>query len=73
LTVDEALRVATTAARQYLGDSSGEDLVTYELDPRENPDLLRKPAAVVIRGIQSADLGGTELICARERLRRALR
>ena len=44
LTVDEALRAATTAARQYLGDSSGEDLVTYEQDPRENPDLLRKPA-----------------------------
>ena len=52
LTVDEALRAATTAARQYLGDSSGEDLVTYEQDLRENPDLLRKPAAAVIRGIR---------------------
>ena len=26
--------------------------MTYEQDPRENPDLLRKPAAVVIRGIR---------------------
>jgi len=26
--------------------------VTYEQDPRESPDLLRKPAAVVIRGIR---------------------
>ena len=47
LTVDEAPRAATTAAPQYLGDSSAEDLVTYEQDPRENADLLRKPAAVV--------------------------
>ncbi|HEU5485251.1 MAG TPA: amidohydrolase family protein [Microlunatus sp.] len=52
LTVDEALRAATTAARQYLGGSSGEDLVTYEHDPRANPDLLRAPAAVVIRGVR---------------------
>jgi imidazolonepropionase-like amidohydrolase len=52
LTVEEALSAATTAARQYLGDSSGDDVVTYEHDPREDPDLLRKPAAVVIRGVR---------------------
>lgn len=51
LTVEEALRAATTAARQYLGDdSSGNDLVTYEHDPRADPELLREPTAVVIRG-----------------------
>jgi len=53
LTVDQALRPATTAAREYLGDSSSDDLVTYEHDPREDPELLREPAAVVLRGVRA--------------------
>jgi imidazolonepropionase-like amidohydrolase len=51
LTMEQALNAATTAARKYLGaDSSGNDLVTYKHDPRTDPELLREPAAVVIRG-----------------------
>ena len=54
LTVDQALRAATTAARDYLGadDSPGDDLVTYEHDPRTDPELLGEPSAVVIRGLR---------------------
>lgn len=52
LSVDEALHAATTGARDYLGGSSGDDLVTYEHDPRCEPEALRDPTAVVIRGVR---------------------
>lgn len=52
LTVNEALSAATTAAKRYLGSTSDDDVVTYAHDPRENPALLREPAAVVICGVR---------------------
>ena len=50
-----ALRAATTAARDFLGapgieDGAPADVVTYDADPREDPEVLRTPAAVVLRG-----------------------
>ncbi len=49
------LRAATTGARSYLGLPSLEagapaDLVTYDADPRNDPEVLATPAAVVARG-----------------------
>lgn len=50
-----ALRAATTAARTFLGEPSLEDgavadVVTFDDDPRDDPEVLRRPAAVVLRG-----------------------
>jgi len=54
LSVEQALAAASTAARAYLGladePTESTDLVTYDADPREDPAVLRSPAAVVIRG-----------------------
>ena len=55
LTPVQALRAASTAARTYLGvasleDGAPADLVTYDDDPREDPEVLNRPAAVVLRG-----------------------
>jgi imidazolonepropionase-like amidohydrolase len=49
VTPQAALRAATTSAREFLG-VAGTDLVTYDKDPREDPEILRHPAAVVLRG-----------------------
>lgn len=54
-----ALAAASTAAREFLGvgePRAGEaaDLVTYVRDPREDPGTLRRPAAVVSRGVRLA-------------------
>jgi imidazolonepropionase-like amidohydrolase len=51
----DALRAATTTARAFLGapgieDGAPADLVTYDADPREDPDVLAAPVAVVHRG-----------------------
>ena len=51
----DALRAATTTARAFLGapgldDGAPADLVTYDADPREDPEVLARPAAVVLRG-----------------------
>jgi imidazolonepropionase-like amidohydrolase len=46
---EDALRAATTSAREFLGATST-DIVTYDKDPREDPEVLRHPAAVVLRG-----------------------
>ena len=51
----EALAAASTSAHRFLGHQplhAGHlaDLVTYEHDPRLDPDVLRRPAAVVSRG-----------------------
>ncbi|HEV2891494.1 MAG TPA: amidohydrolase family protein [Frankiaceae bacterium] len=53
----DALRAATTAARAFLGapgieDGAPADVVTYDADPREDPEVLRSPAAVVRRGVR---------------------
>jgi imidazolonepropionase-like amidohydrolase len=50
-----ALAAASTAAHDFLGVgglSPGEltDLVSYHDDPREDPDILAHPAAVVVQG-----------------------
>jgi imidazolonepropionase-like amidohydrolase len=52
-----ALRAATTAARAFLGEPSLEDgaradVVTYEGDPRDDPAVLRSPAAIVLGGVR---------------------
>ena len=49
--VEAALRAASTDAHDYLGVHS-RDIVTYDRDPREDPATLRKPAAVVLRGVR---------------------
>ena len=50
LTVTQALEAATTSAIEFLGLTGGDDLVTYDADPREHPEVLASPAAVVLRG-----------------------
>lgn len=50
LTPEQALDAASTAPRAYLGRPGGDDLVTYVADPREHPEVLGSPAAVVLRG-----------------------
>jgi imidazolonepropionase-like amidohydrolase len=50
-----ALAAATTTARDFLrlprlSDGAPADVVTYEDDPRDDPDVLRRPMAVVVRG-----------------------
>lgn len=50
-----ALAAATTSARSYLrlpdlAAGAPADLVTYDVDPRGDPEFLRRPAAVVVRG-----------------------
>ena len=53
----DALRAATTTARAFLGvpgldEGAPGDVVTYDADPREDPEVLRSPAAVVRRGVR---------------------
>ncbi len=57
LTPTQALRAASTDARTYLGlpgFATGElaDVVTFDADPREDPDVLANPVAVVMRGVR---------------------
>jgi imidazolonepropionase-like amidohydrolase len=52
-----ALAAASTAARRFLGlpgltEGQPVDLVTYHEDPREDPDVLARPAAVMTRGVR---------------------
>lgn len=51
----DALRAATTTARAFLSapgleDGAPGDLVTFDADPRDDPEVLRSPTAVVLRG-----------------------
>ncbi len=55
LTPSRALRAATTDARAFLGMpaidvGASADVVTYDLDPREDPSVLAHPAALLLRG-----------------------
>jgi imidazolonepropionase-like amidohydrolase len=50
----EALAAASTWPRAYLGAAATSDIVTYHHDPRDDPDELARPAAVIA--------GGTRLI-----------
>jgi imidazolonepropionase-like amidohydrolase len=59
LTPTRALEAATTDARAFLGLPSLEvggpaDVVTFDDDPRDDPDVLAHPAAVVQDGIRIA-------------------
>lgn len=50
LTVDQAIAAAGSSARDFLGIHPAGDIVTYDSDPREDPAVLARPAAVVVRG-----------------------
>ncbi len=50
LTPAQALAAASDWPRRYLGAASRADVVTYSRDPRDDPDQLAKPAAVVVGG-----------------------
>jgi imidazolonepropionase-like amidohydrolase len=48
---EHALAAASVWPRRFLGaDLTAADIVTYYHDPREDPDQLAHPAAVVVRG-----------------------
>ena len=49
LTPEQALDAAVGAPRAYLDRRGGDDLVTYAADPRDYPEVLATPAAVVLR------------------------
>jgi imidazolonepropionase-like amidohydrolase len=46
----QALAAASTWPREYLRAGSASDIVTYHNDPRDEPDELTRPAAVVVGG-----------------------
>jgi len=55
----DALAAATTAARGYLGfgvlgDGEPADLVSFDDDPRDDPAVQGRPAAVLVRGRRCA-------------------
>jgi imidazolonepropionase-like amidohydrolase len=50
LTAEQALDAAGSAPRAYLNRPGGDNLVTYAADPRDDPEVLGTPAAVVLRG-----------------------
>jgi imidazolonepropionase-like amidohydrolase len=55
LTPLDALRAATTTAVAFLRPprkGRAPSVVTYEADPREAPDVLEHPAAVIIEGVR---------------------
>jgi imidazolonepropionase-like amidohydrolase len=48
LSVDQAITAASTGAQEFLGLTGDGNLVTYDADPREHPEVLATPAAVVL-------------------------
>jgi imidazolonepropionase-like amidohydrolase len=48
----QALAAASVWPRQFLGAPATADIVTYRHDPREDPDQLANPAAVVAGGVR---------------------
>jgi imidazolonepropionase-like amidohydrolase len=48
LTVTQALEAASTSAQDYLGLTGNGNLVTYDADPRDHPEILATPAAVIL-------------------------
>lgn len=48
LSVEQALTAASTGAQDFLGLTGAGNLVTYDADPREHPEVLAAPAAVVL-------------------------
>ena len=52
LTTEQAIAAAGSLARDFLGIHPDGDMVTYDDDPREDPAVLARPAAVVVRGVR---------------------
>jgi len=52
LTAGQAIAAAGSAARDFLGIHPEGDIVTYDDDPLEDPYVLARPAAVVVRGVR---------------------
>jgi imidazolonepropionase-like amidohydrolase len=52
LTAGQAIAAAGSAARDFLGIHPEGDIVTYDDDPLEDPGVLARPAAVVVRGVR---------------------
>lgn len=52
LTAGQAIAAAGSAARDFLGIHPEGDIVTYDDDPLEDPRVLARPAAVVVRGMR---------------------
>jgi imidazolonepropionase-like amidohydrolase len=50
LTPAQAISAAGSHARDFLGVHPAGDIVTYDADPLQDPSVLARPAAVVIRG-----------------------
>ncbi|HEX9096230.1 MAG TPA: hypothetical protein VF990_09025 [Candidatus Dormibacteraeota bacterium] len=48
LKATDALATASVWPRRFFGTAPTADIVTYHHDPREDPDQLRNPAAVVV-------------------------
>jgi imidazolonepropionase-like amidohydrolase len=52
LTTAQAIAAAGSTARDFLGIHPAGDIVTYDDDPLQDPDVLARPAAVVVRGVR---------------------
>jgi imidazolonepropionase-like amidohydrolase len=52
LTAGQAIAAAGSLARDFLGIHPEGDIVTYDDDPLEDPGVLARPAAVVVRGVR---------------------
>jgi imidazolonepropionase-like amidohydrolase len=52
LTAAQAIAAAGSAARDFLGIHPEGDIVTYDDDPLEDPGVLARPVAVVVRGVR---------------------
>lgn len=52
LTAEQAIAASGSSAREFLGIRPAGDIVTYDSDPRDDPAVLARPAAVVVRGFR---------------------
>jgi imidazolonepropionase-like amidohydrolase len=52
LTAAQSITAAGPAARDFLGIHPEGDIVTYDDDPLQDPAVLARPAAVVVRGVR---------------------
>jgi imidazolonepropionase-like amidohydrolase len=55
----DALRAASSSSREFLGlpslqDGAQADVTTYDSDPRDDPDALARPAAILRAGVRIA-------------------
>jgi imidazolonepropionase-like amidohydrolase len=52
LTAGQAISAAGSLARDFLGIHPAGDIVTYDDNPLQDPGVLARPAAVVVRGVR---------------------